>query len=83
MYFYRDNKVILSVKSEESIYCLNYIISGLKKAVYNAQETPTVPDNMQDIEMITKDNDSNNRKPLYTYTKIIERQQREWYALYY
>ena len=73
MYFYRENKVILSAKSEEGIYCLNYIAPGLKKAVYNAQETLTVLDNTQDLEIITEDDDSNNEKPLYTYTKIIKR----------
>jgi len=73
MYFYKDNKVILSVKSEESIYCLNYIILRLKKTVYNIQKTLTVLNNIQDLKIITEDDNSNNRKSLYTYTKIIKR----------
>ena len=38
IYFYRENKVILLIKSEESIYCLNYIKSDLLYILYQVTD---------------------------------------------
>lgn len=83
MYFHKDKKVILSAKSEQGIYCLNYIAPGPDEAAYNAQEHASVPGNTQEFKMTSEDHDSDDGGPLYSRAQVIEKRRRERYNLYH